>query len=68
MTSDEFLIRSIVLTFCAIMLMVFATLLVGLYSPSVDNREIFKMMGHDFDLMLVALTGYMGGRASAKAP
>lgn len=63
---DEFERRAIVVTFCLVILMVFGTLLVGLFNASVDNDEIFKMMTHAFDMIMVGLTGYLGGRASVK--
>lgn len=62
---DQLLSRAIVLTFCGVMLAVFGALLAGLFVSAVDNVEVFKMIGHDFDLILVALTSYLGGRASA---
>ncbi len=68
MGTDEFTKRAIVTTFCAILLMVFGTMCYGLFDTKVDNAEIFKMLGHAFDMVLVALTGYLGGRASAKKP
>jgi uncharacterized membrane protein YraQ (UPF0718 family) len=66
MSHDDFTRRAIVFTFCAIMVIVFGTLMAGLFHSAVDNAEIFKMLGHSFDMVLVALTGYLGGRASAK--
>ena len=65
---DHFLTRAIVLTFCGVMVAVFGALLFGLFDPRVSNDDVFKMMTHDFDMILVALTSYLGGRASAKAP
>ncbi len=67
MTPDDLTHRVIISTFCAVMIIVFGTLCYGLFDSKVDNTEIFKMMGHAFDMILVALTGYMGGRASKGA-
>ena len=64
MTADNLTHRIIIGTFCVVMVTVFGTLCYGLFDAKVDNTEIFKMMGHAFDMILVALTGYMGGRAS----
>lgn len=59
---------AIIFTFCAVMLMVFGTLLYGLFDTKVDNAEIFKLITHAFDMVMVGLTGYLGGRASVKTP
>lgn len=64
MEHDDFTKRAIILTFCGIMVIVFGTLCYGLFDTKVDNDQIFKMIGHAFDMVLVALTGYLGGRAS----
>ncbi len=63
---NDFARNAVVFTFCAVMLIVFGTMCWGLFDEKVDNGEIFKMIGHAFDMVLVALTGYLGGRASAK--
>lgn len=63
--SDDLTKRVIVFTFCGVMAAVFGTLLLGLFDTKVDNAEIFKMMTHAFDMVLVSLTSYLGGRASA---
>ena len=68
MDRDEATRRVIIFTFCGVMVAVFGTLLIGLFIDKIDNGEIFKMIGHDFDLILVALTSYMGGRNSVKTP
>lgn len=67
MGQDDFTRRAIVFTFCAVMLIVFATLLYGLFDVRVNNDEIFKMITHAFDMILVSLTSYLGGRASVKS-
>lgn len=65
MDADDFTRRAIVFTFCMVMVAVFGTLLFGLFDAKVNNDEIFKMMTHAFDMVLVSLTSYLGGRASA---
>jgi hypothetical protein len=62
--NDELTRRAIVLTFCAVMAAVFFTLLLGLFFDTVDNAKIFEILTHSFDMILVALTGFLGGRAS----
>lgn len=68
MDHDTLTKSAIVITFCLIMVIVFGTLCYGLFDSKVDNAEIFKMIGHAFDMVLVALTGYLGGRASKTDP
>lgn len=63
--SDDIARRVIVFTFCGVLIAVFGTLLVALFNPLVSNDDIFKMMTHAFDMVLVSLTSYLGGRASA---
>ena len=65
---DAWAQRAIIFTFCVIMVIVFGTMCYGLFDTHVNNDEIFKMIGHAFDMVLVALTGYLGGRESKKGP
>lgn len=64
MTLDDFARAAIIITLCVVVVIVFGTLCFGLFDPRVSNDDIFKMLGHAFDMTIVALTGYLGGRAS----
>lgn len=65
--SDDQTKRIIIFTFCGVMVAVFSTMMIGLFRHEVDNDHIFAFVTHAFDLVLVSLTSYLGGRASAKA-
>lgn len=66
MTRIDITRHAIVFTFCGVMVAVFGTMLIGLFDPRVNNADIFKLITHAFDLVLVALTSYLAGNAQVR--
>lgn len=71
MSEDRWIIRMIVATLCFTILIVVAAFVAGLFTPSVDNASIFKVIGPTFQSvsggLLVLLTQMLGNRASKPA-
>ncbi len=65
--NDTFCHRAIILTFCAVMLIVFGSVMVKGFQGNVSDEAI-RQTGQDFNMVLVALTGYLGGLAAKKGP
>jgi hypothetical protein len=67
MDHDRIAKLAIVFTFCAVLVMVFGGVLVKslIGTPS---DETVRQVSQDFNMILVALTGYLGGLASGKRP
>lgn len=63
-----FVIRVVTLTLAAILLAVIATMLVGLFTPSVDNKEVFAILSPAFQTIVGCFVGFLGGRAMGPKP
>jgi hypothetical protein len=57
----EWILRVAVATLAMIMLSVIYTLMVGLFMQDVDNKEIFSIIGPDFNTIVGAFVGLLGG-------
>lgn len=63
MTSADRMMWTIVIVFCAVMVLTFAVLLYGLYDVKVDNRQIFAILNSWGDKIVSALTVILGAKA-----
>jgi hypothetical protein len=57
----EWILRVAVATLAMIMLSVIYTLMVGLFTQDVDNKEIFSIIGPAFNTIVGAFVGLLGG-------
>lgn len=60
---DRLVLVIVICTLSAVMVSVIGVLLSGLFKPSVDNAEIFKILGPAFQTIVGAFVGVLGGRA-----
>jgi len=60
---DRLVLVIVICTLSAVMVSVIGVLLSGLFQPSVDNTEIFKILGPAFQTIVGAFVGVLGGRA-----
>lgn len=56
----------VVVTLCAFVISVTAAMIVGLFDPAVDNREIFKLLTPPFSMIIGAFVGYLAGKNEAR--
>lgn len=56
------------MTLAAILAAVIAAMLYGLFTPSVDNKDIFAILGPAFQTIVGCFVGILGGRALGKRP
>lgn len=62
MTDNVFIYRVVICTLAFVMLSVIAVLLAGLFNPSVDNKEIFTILGPAFQMTIGAFIGIVSSR------
>lgn len=55
------IVKWIVATLCAIVLGMMFALMIGLFDPLVDNKEIFKIISPAFSGVVGGLLGFVGG-------
>jgi hypothetical protein len=60
---DRLVLVIVICTLSAVMVSVIGVLLSGLFQASVDNTEIFKILGPAFQTIVGAFVGVLGGRA-----
>jgi uncharacterized membrane protein YraQ (UPF0718 family) len=60
---DRLVLVIVICTLSAVMVSVIGVLLSGLFQPTVDNTEIFKILGPAFQTIVGAFVGVLGGRA-----
>ena len=60
---DRLVLVIVICTLSAVMVSVISVLLSGLFQPTVDNTEIFKILGPAFQTIVGAFVGVLGGRA-----
>lgn len=66
MPNQEFIYKVVVLTLAAILVAVISILLIGLFDPLVDNKEVFKIIGPAFQTVVGAFVGIICGREIGK--
>jgi len=52
---------SVTLTLCAVVMTMVGTLMVGLFSKDVDNKEIFELIGPAFQTIIGGFIGLLAG-------
>jgi uncharacterized membrane protein YraQ (UPF0718 family) len=60
---DRLVLVIVICTLSAVMVSVIGVLLSGLFQTTVDNTEIFKILGPAFQTIVGAFVGVLGGRA-----
>lgn len=65
MNTDK-LYAIVVISLAMIMIAVVIVLLVGLFSPSVDNKEILAIIGPAFQTVVGAFVGLLSGKALSR--
>lgn len=63
MSAADRMMWTIVLVFCAVLVLAFAALLYGLYDVRVDNKAIFALLNSWGDKIVSALTVILGAKA-----
>lgn len=63
MDQTTFIFRVVVVTLAAILISVIAAMLYGLFTPAVDNKEIFAILSPAFQTIVGCFVGILGGRA-----
>lgn len=66
MDQSAFIFRVVILTLAAAVLAVIVALLIGLFSPLVDNGMIFAILGPAFHTIVGAFVGIISSRALSR--
>lgn len=66
--NDQFVFKVVVATLASILVAVVGAMLYGLYIPSVDNKEIFAVIGPAFQTVVGAFVGILSARILDKKP
>ena len=66
MDQPAFVIRIVTITLAAVLIAVIGAMLYGLFTPAVDNKEIFTIIGPSFQTIVGVFVGILGGRALDK--
>jgi hypothetical protein len=64
--NQSFIVRGVVPTLAFVIIAMTVTLLHGLFVPSVDNKELFAIIGPAFQTIVGAFVGFLGGYSAAK--
>lgn len=64
MSDSIFIYRVVICTLAFVMCSVIAVLLIGLFNPIVDNKEIFTILGPAFQMVTGAFIGIVSSRYS----
>lgn len=56
-----FVVKWTVVTLCIVVIGMVSALMIGLFDPLVDNKEIFKIISPAFSGIVGGLLGFMGG-------
>lgn len=67
MNSDK-LYAIVVMSLAMIMVAVVIVLLAGLFTPAVDNKDVFAIIGPAFQTVVGAFVGLLSGKALSKGP
>lgn len=62
MTPEELARLLVISTLCAVVIAVTLAMLVGLFDPAVDNKEIFKLLTPPFSMIIGGFIGYLAGK------
>ena len=63
---SQFIFRVVVLTLAIVPVSVVLAMLIGLFSPAVDNAEVFKILGPGFQTVVGAFVGILSSMALNK--
>ena len=58
----DFVFYVVVVTLATVLVSVVLALLFGLFTPTVDNSEIFKIIGPAFQMIVGAFVGILSGK------
>lgn len=67
MTDESFVVRVVTVTLAAVIVAVVIVLLIGLFDPAVDNKDIFKVIAPAFSMVIGTFGGFLGGMAVGKS-
>lgn len=59
MDHQTFVFRVVVITLAAILVAVISVMLIGLFDPIVDNKEVFAIIGPAFQTVVGAFVGVL---------
>ena len=62
MDEDKFIFRAVVVTLALILVAVISAMLFGLFTPAVDNKEVFAIIGPAFQTVVGAFVGVLASR------
>lgn len=62
MDEDRFIFRCVVVVLALILVAVIGAMLFGLFTPAVDNTEVFKIIGPAFQTVVGAFVGVLASR------
>lgn len=63
MDHATFIYRVVVVTLSLIIVAMISAMIIGLFDPVVDNKEIFAIIGPAFQTVIGCFVGILGGRA-----
>ena len=63
---ESFVVRVVTITLAAVIIAVVCTLMVGLFTPQVDNADVFKVIAPAFQTTIGTFGGFLGGLAVGK--
>lgn len=66
LTDESFVVRVVTVTLSVVILSVVGALLTGLFSPRVDNADVFKVIAPAFQTTIGTFGGFLGGLAVGK--
>ena len=59
---------TVVVTLCLVVVSMVASLLHALFSPEIDNKDIFAIIGPAFSTVIGAFVGLLGGLSITRKP
>jgi hypothetical protein len=62
--NQAFIVRVVVPTLAAVIIVVTLAMMIGLFSPKVNNAEILKIIGPAFLTIVGTFGGFLGGYAT----
>lgn len=66
MTDSVFLMRVVICTLAFVICSVICVFLDGLFTPAVDNKEIFAILSPAFQTIVGCFVGFLGGQMMGK--
>jgi hypothetical protein len=64
----SFIFKIVIITLAVVVMSVVFVLLAGLFTPAVDNKEIFAIIGPSFQTVIGCFVGLLGGLVITKTP